>query len=605
MKLTSQTDQDIPIHIVSKVSVQQAHAEEGLAKQHGSIKTRQGQRGYSSFHLGLTTTNDNNKQEFYTNLQKRYEKDKEQQKIQTLKQQEQPTGNNEQPDEQTQRAIAEAEAYALSRTTTTNHDIDSEDEKENMDISGRNIFGFSTVRNKSVLNMMKRAIDDNNNNDQEDSSTMIPTKKRGRPSRNQKKVNTTQSSNDKRQRLERKMELVSYIQRREGKKMNTQMGEDDGNNDNDNDNDDDNDDDDDDSDDEVKARLTGSLLDEASGYERYFQDLHGSSKTSNNTLSKLPLLEPQEFQSILEAAPVKHGQERATLTAHHEQHFPQWLFELQSGFNLVFYGYGSKRKLINKFAMEVLNDGPLIVVNGFFPTITIKDIMTKILVGALEASNVPGTLQEQLAMIQDYFADEDRAYKRLYLVVHNMDGMNLRNDNAQSALATLAEASNIHLVGTIDQINAGLLWDNVRATRFNWIYHDATTFDNYLVETSFENSLLMRSSEIGGARGVQYVLASLTSNARGIFRVLAEYQLLEMEMNNTDRGSEHVGLPYHQYYEKCREQFFVSTETGMRSQLMEFKDHKVMVTKRLPDGTELFYMPLDKATLMGIIENME
>ncbi|CAO3647246.1 unnamed protein product [Cunninghamella blakesleeana] len=363
------------------------------------------------------------------------------------------------------------------------------------------------------------------------------------------------------------------------------------------------DDDDDDDDDEISKK--SSLLDENSGYERYFQDLHGTSKTSNNTLSKLPLLEPHEFQTILNSAPVKHEKEINTLVSHHEQHFPQWYFELQSGFNLLFYGYGSKRNLINKFTMSILTDGPVIVVNGFFPSVTIKDILLKILVGALDIDRVPGTLHEQLALIRGYFNDRKRIYKRLYLVVHNIDGINLRNEQAQAALATLAESNNINLIGSTDQINAGLLWDNVKTTRFNWIYHDGTTFDNYLVETSFENSLLMRSGELGGARGVQYVLTSLTSNARGIFRVLAEYQLIEMEMANQDKGSENVGLPYYQYYEKCREAFLVSTEIGMRSQLTEFRDHKVISTKRLPDGTEIYFMPLEKSTLTNIIENMD
>ncbi|CAO3598040.1 unnamed protein product [Absidia cylindrospora] len=597
---------DIPIHIVSNVNTRQASLEEQLSKQHGSTRKQQGRRGYAgaSLDLGMTidsaktsSTSKSNNNRFLTRLQRRYENEKHH-----LQQSHHLNKDSDSNDQQPQRAMAEAEAYALLRKgTTTNtesthkdgdgQNSDSNDdqlEKENSDVSGRDMFGFSTTRRRPAITMMKKVIQ-HDVSAQEDNKKVSNSglKKRGRPPKRTANVDVL-GTKDKRRRLERKTGRDNSILR--------------GNN-----GDDDKDDSDDDEDDdkEQSHQQEGSLLDEAAGYERYFQDLHGSSKTSNNTMSKLPMLEPQEFQSILEAVPTKHGPELAKLTAHHEQHFPQWFFELQSGFNLVFYGFGSKRQLINKFAMQVMKDGPLIIANGFFPTITIKDIMTKILVGALEAPSLPGTLQEQLAMVVRYFKDEARGYKRLYLVVHNMDGMNLRNEHAQSALATLAESDNIHLVGSIDQINAGLLWDNVKSTRFNWLYHDASTFDNYLVETSFENTLLMGLSENGSARGVKHVLASLTSNGRGIFKVLAEYQLLEMEVNNLDRGTEQVGLSYHQYYENCREQFFVSTETGMRSQLTEFKDHKVMVTKRLADGTELLYMPLDKSTLMGIVENMD
>lgn len=634
MEIRRQADQDIPIHIVSKVSSQQVLNEEHLAKQHGNSTKRPARRGYAgaSLDLGLTidataskTSSKSKKQEFMTSLQQRYEK--ENQQPSQLQPREQAYNLDDEQTHQlasdqhsTQRAIAEAEAYAMSRnsnfststsTLAASHttvdgqdDDDSEDdqnEKENVDVSGRNIFGFSAKRNKSTMNMMKKVVNPDAQT-LEDNSNSNDTRNPGPKKRNRSSKSTALAESGKKRGSQQKQTTLEIDKRqRIERRMEIQRSNDEGN-------DDDQAHDSIDEEEESEDEQTGqqrSLLDEASGYDRYFQDLHGSSKTSNNTLSKLPRLEPQEFQEILDAAPVKHGQELAKLIAHHEQHFPQWLFELQSGFNLIFYGYGSKRQLINKFAMEVMKDGPLIVVNGFFPTITIKDIMLKILVGALEATSIPGTLQEQVAMVRGYFTEETRGYKCLYLVVHNMDGINLRNENAQAALASLAEVSNIHLVGSIDQINAGLLWDNVKSARFNWIYHDATTFDDYLVETSFENTLLMGASENGGARGVQHVLASLTSNGRGIFRVLAEYQLLEMEVNNLDRGNEQVGLPYHQYYEKCREQFLVSTETGMRSQLTEFKDHKVMVTKRLADGTELLYMPLDKSTLMGIVETME
>ncbi|SAM07247.1 hypothetical protein [Absidia glauca] len=629
MEIRRQADQDIPIHIVSKVSSQQVHTEELLAKQHGSVTKRPAPRGYAgaSLDLGLTidataskTSSNSQKQEFMTSLQQRYEKGKQQPaQLQAHEQaydlDDEQTHQLASDQHATQRAIADAEAYALSRnnnfatSTTTSaashtaldgqDDDDSEDdqnEKENVDVSGRNIFGFSGKRNKSTMNMMKKVVNPDSQTLEDNSNTNDP-RDPGPKKRNRSGKSAALAESGRKRGPQQKQTTLEI-----SKRQRIPRGNDD---DNDDDQAHDSVDEEEESEDEQTGQQRSSLLDEAAGYERYFQDLHGSSKTSNNTLSKLPRLEPQEFQEILDAAPVKHGQELAKLIAHHEQHFPQWLFELQSGFNLIFYGYGSKRQLINKFAMEVMKDGPLIVVNGFFPTITIKDIMLKILVGALEATSIPGTLQEQVAMVRGYFADETRGYKRLYLVVHNMDGINLRNENAQAALASLAEATNIHLVGSIDQINAGLLWDNVKSARFNWIYHDATTFDDYLVETSFENTLLMGASENGGARGVQHVLASLTSNGRGIFRVLAEYQLLEMEINNLDRGNEQVGLPYHQYYEKCREQFLVSTETGMRSQLTEFKDHKVMVTKRLADGTELLYMPLDKSALMGIVETME
>ncbi|KAJ1677553.1 Origin recognition complex subunit 2, partial [Spiromyces aspiralis] len=101
--------------------------------------------------------------------------------------------------------------------------------------------------------------------------------------------------------------------------------------------------DDDDGDDELNQYLVRAnediYADEASGtggtsYERYFHDLHASSggsqrcKTSNNTLSKLPRLEPGEYRRLLAEQPLKHESQRQQLVLLHQQQFFQWFFEL-------------------------------------------------------------------------------------------------------------------------------------------------------------------------------------------------------------------------------------------------------------------------------------
>lgn len=45
---------------------------------------------------------------------------------------------------------------------------------------------------------------------------------------------------------------------------------------------------------------------------------------------------------------------------------------------------------------------------------------------------------------------------RVYLLIHNIDGPMLRGEKTQSALGQLASLPNIHLVATLDHINAPL-----------------------------------------------------------------------------------------------------------------------------------------------------
>ncbi|KAI9280036.1 origin recognition complex subunit 2-domain-containing protein, partial [Sporodiniella umbellata] len=315
-----------------------------------------------------------------------------------------------------------SEGLAHFRTT-----VAKSDSEEDVDVKGKSIFGFQSSHKRTIH--VKRPKDPV----QERSRKIRPSAKR-----KQLESETKKTDFESKRRVKRKLEAL---------KDDRQSSEEDSS------------EEDEDEEDEKEKRIEEETTE---GYERYFQDLHGSSKTSNNTLSKLQVLEPQEFHNILEKAPKKHVQEIETLKGMQRQYFPQWFFELQSGFNLVFYGYGSKRNLLNEFAQSALKDGPLIVINGFFPAISIKDILAKIIIGALGAHSSTGSIDEQVSFICDYFAREDREYEKLYIMVHNLDGANLRNERTQMALSTLASGENIHLVASVDHINAGLLWDNIK-----------------------------------------------------------------------------------------------------------------------------------------------
>ncbi|KAF9584896.1 Origin recognition complex subunit 2 [Lunasporangiospora selenospora] len=348
------------------------------------------------------------------------------------------------------------------------------------------------------------------------------------------------------------------------------------------------------------------------GAERYFQDLHQKSRTSNNTLSKLPTLEHADFIRALKGAPVKHTKEIEMLSLLYEEQFPQWYFELISGFNLLFYGYGSKRQLLTHFATTVLTDAPLIIVNGYFPTLGIKEILDRISSGAMKYSGPTGTLQEQVALIHGYFAQPDRDIQKIYLLIHNIDGGALRSEKTQSALSVLASSPHIHLIASIDHINANLLWDTVKAARFQWVWHELTTYKTYLTETSFENSIMVRQGELG-PRGIQFVLASLTSNGRGLFKILAEHQIQTdrdagIEMGSSGGKSGKValdaGMPYQALFKRCQEAFLVSNAVTFRTQLTEFRDHRIVQSRKAPDGTEILYIPLAAGVLEGILEKM-
>lgn len=61
--------------------------------------------------------------------------------------------------------------------------------------------------------------------------------------------------------------------------------------------------------------------------------------------------------------------------------------------------------------------------------------------------------------------------------------------------------------------------------RFNWLWYDVTTFEPYTEETSYENSLLVQQSGSLALSSLIHVFRSLTSNAKGVFLLIANYQL--------------------------------------------------------------------------------
>ena len=78
----------------------------------------------------------------------------------------------------------------------------------------------------------------------------------------------------------------------------------------------------------------------------------------------------------------------------------------------------------------------------------------------------------------------------------------LRATEEQALLAELAGCPGVHIVATVDHINAPLLWDVKTRAALNWICHDATTFAPYFAETLDMPPVLMGEA-LAGAIGAR------------------------------------------------------------------------------------------------------
>ncbi|OAL71483.1 origin recognition complex subunit Orc2 [Trichophyton violaceum] len=309
----------------------------------------------------------------------------------------------------------------------------------------------------------------------------------------------------------------------------------------------------------------------------FFQTRTGPVQTSNNTMAKSSLLTHEEFFEQLGKYKDPLQEEKDYLLELHERSFPQWHFEMTEGFNVCIYGYGSKRKLVQRYAdwlYEHYSQPPeIVIVNGYTPDITIRSILATV------ATAILGPDDTSKLGVQP-------------------------NDVLESIL----------------------LWDITLRDKFNFVFHDCTTFASYDVELNVVDevhSLLGRKvRRVGGKQGIGFVLKSLPENTRKLYRLLIT-EILMMLGDNQDgeeedetqveaddpeesdtRNGKVAAIEWRALFHKASEEFISSSEMMFRTQLKEFYDHQMITSKLDPSGAELLGVPLSREEIESILEDL-
>lgn len=395
-------------------------------------------------------------------------------------------------------------------------------------------------------------------------------------------------------------------------------------------------------------------------HERYFwQNKTGSSKTSDNKIPSNALLNHDEYFQQMQSYDESHQEEREFLLSLHARSYDQWLFELEQRFSICLYGYGSKRQLLDDFAHFVhgtLETTPkIVIVNGYVPEITLRDILTTIaevlLPRHLQLPTLPMALLEVIEEALSLPLPEtpsmpkrkgkragpsSTAPTKIFLFINSLDSPPLRRQSTQSILARLVShhSHRISLLATCDTVNFPLLWDAPLRTQFRFIFHDCTNFTPYGAEIDIVdtvNDLLGRSGRrVGGKDGAAFVLRSLPSNARALFRVLVAEQVAAAEPDDfanpaTGAGAEadddgpgataplsgrmanaaaDGGVEFRLLYRKAVEELICTNENGFRTLLKEFYDHQMVESRRDALGTEKLVVPFRREELEALLEDL-
>ena len=315
-------------------------------------------------------------------------------------------------------------------------------------------------------------------------------------------------------------------------------------------------------------------------HEQYFaQNKPGRPKTSDNTLAALNLLTHEEYFDILRSHEDRHKGDVEYLESLHAESFLQWIFELAEGFSICLYGFGSKRSLMLKFAKELhsrYNDSgkttKIVIVNGYTPTTTLREILTTVAAAVDPARKIPTAPPATMVRSILSHLSTTAADLTLTLLVNSIDAGPLRRPGHQSILAQLAAHPRVQLVCSTDTPDFPLLWDVGLRSAFNFAFHDATTFAPMTAELDVVvdvNELLGRKSRrVNGREGVAFVLRSLPENAKNLFQLLVGEVLIAME-EESGMGDGDVGVEYRMVYNKATEEFICSSEMAFRTLLKE------------------------------------
>ncbi|KAI9059737.1 hypothetical protein FKP32DRAFT_1760789, partial [Trametes sanguinea] len=130
-------------------------------------------------------------------------------------------------------------------------------------------------------------------------------------------------------------------------------------------------------------------------FDAYFQLAAKPARTSANVFSALlSPLTPEASAAAISAHRAAERERGRRLGLWRDPRvravsFRRFRTELEEGFNLLFYGCGSKREFLNAFAGWMAEEGGHVVVaNGFQPSFAFKDLL-----GAIE--RVPGVLADE------------------------------------------------------------------------------------------------------------------------------------------------------------------------------------------------------------------
>ncbi|CAP23624.1 Protein CBR-ORC-2 [Caenorhabditis briggsae] len=273
-----------------------------------------------------------------------------------------------------------------------------------------------------------------------------------------------------------------------------------------------------------------------------------------------------------------------------EKEFPKWMIYLASGFNILLHGIGSKRQILTDFEKE-LSQYTYLRVDARKDGLNMKALLNAI----NENMNLNCPVKRSQTTISWARAIKRKMHgQQLILLIDNIEApdwsisvtKDFRND--QEALCELLEnRESVKLIATVDHINSTFIWNSRQVASLFFVHITVNTFEIPLQELMTGDSRLLgldsRSNQsVHTMSSLDAFWKSLASNSQKLFRLFFQMYFDAKKP-----------VKFWDLFNAAKDDFIASTDSALRTQLVEFKDHRVLKWTRGDDGND---------QLSGIVE---
>ncbi|CAD6195809.1 unnamed protein product [Caenorhabditis auriculariae] len=257
--------------------------------------------------------------------------------------------------------------------------------------------------------------------------------------------------------------------------------------------------------------------------------------------------------------------------------FPKWTLYLAANFSLLLHGVGSKKEILSRFAKQELSGTTHMRLDA-----TREDVGFRAFLTAVNDNMKLGCSGRGLTVNEWAHALARQIFKtsrQLILLIDNLDSPRWRND--QTALCSLLEyPRNVKLIATVDNINTTIIWNSRHLDVFNFLHIRCDTLALPLEELMTSDSKILgldgkSNNTTHSISSLDVFWKSLASNSQRIFHLFFEMFLQTQKPVN-----------FWELFSAAKDEFCVSTDTALRTQLVEFKDHRIIKWSRSEDGND-------------------